>query len=148
MFDLSTGKGYNRLVDKIGTEGMTSTALAFVGDAVYALYVRTRLVKETDFVGGSLHLLSSRYVNASAQASAFEMLMNEGELTQEEIEVAHRGKNAHVHTRTKAASVADYHRATGLEALVGYLQLNGDTARCDYILEKCFEHTHSTLGNK
>lgn len=127
---------------------MTSTALAFVGDAVYALYVRTRLVKETDLNGGSLHLLSSKYVNAKAQASAFEALVSSGELTSEEAEIAHRAKNAHVHTRTKAASVADYHRATGLEALVGYLELGGDPARRDRILALCFEHTRGEFADK
>ncbi len=124
---------------------MTPTALAFVGDAVYALYVRTRLVKETDLAGGSLHLASSKYVNAAAQASAFEMLGASGALTADEAEIAHRARNAHVHTRTKAASVADYHRATGLEALIGYLHLTGNIERCENILTLCFEHTKQAL---
>lgn len=125
---------------------MTSTALAFVGDAAYALYVRTRLVGETDLVGGSLHLRASKFVNAVAQASAFDALVERGILTSDEQDVAHRARNAHVHTRTKAASIAEYHRATALEALVGYLELTGDAARRDEILALCFDITKTALG--
>lgn len=132
---------YNIVVDKLGADGITPTALAFVGDAVYTLYVRKRLTQETDLKGGALHLTSSRYVNAAAQAAAYEALTESGILTAEEAEVAHRARNAHVHTHTKAASIADYHRATAMEALVGWLELSGNEDRLREILDACFDFT-------
>lgn len=138
---------YNISVERLCTDGITSTALAFIGDAVYALYVRKRIVTERTLAGGTLHLETSKYVNAIAQSSVFDHLVESGTLNPDEQDVAHRGKNAHVHSRTKAASVAQYHKATALEALIGYLELNGLTARRDEILQTCYDFTTERLNS-
>lgn len=118
---------------------LTPAALAFVGDAAYSLYVRKKLVEKTDLGGGNLHLSASRFCNARAQAEALEALVADDVLTEAEKDVARRAKNAHVHNRTKAASPADYHSATALEAVIGFAEMTGDTLRRDALMEKCFE---------
>lgn len=125
-------------VDKTHAERLTPTALAFIGDAAYALYIRTRLVENTDDVCGTLHLKATKFVNAVAQAAAFDALDSDGVFTDEEREIARRAKNAHLHTHTKAASIADYHRATALEAVVGWLEIIGERERRDEILRLCY----------
>ncbi len=126
-------------MDKNRAERLTPTALAFVGDAVYGLYIRRRLVENTDLVCGTLHVTATQYVNARAQAAAFDELEARGEFTEVEADIARRAKNAHLHMHTKAASVADYHRATALEAVVGWLDECGDSERRDHILGRCFD---------
>ena len=125
-------------VDKTHADRLTPTALAFLGDAAYALYIRRRLVENTDDVCGTLHVKATRFVNAKAQAAAFDSLDAQGVFTDEEKDVARRAKNAHLHAHTKAASVADYHRATALEAVIGWLEATGDEKRRDHILELCY----------
>ncbi len=130
-------------VDKSHAQRLTPTALAFLGDAAYTLYVRMRLVERTDDVCGTLHVKATEYVNAKAQAAAFDALEAAGVFTAEESEVARRAKNAHLHAHTKAATVADYHKSTALEAVIGYLEATGESARRDEILNMCFETVHA-----
>ena len=122
----------------VETERLTPTALAFIGDAVQALYVRKRLASENDFVVGTLHSAATKYVNAEAQAFAFDELVSRGALTEAELDVARRARNAHLHSHAKA-SAADYHRATALEAVFGWLEVTGDCERRDSVLDMCFE---------
>lgn len=105
---------------------LSPSTLAFVGDAVFGLLVRTRLA-EVNRPSGELHKLSVEYVKASAQAEAFEIispLLNEKEMS-----VFKRGRNAHTHSSPKNASGGDYHIATGVEALFGFLHLSGENER-------------------
>ncbi len=96
--------------------------LAFVGDAYFGLLVRERLA-QINRPSGELHLKSVKIVNASAQAKGFRVI--EPVLTEKELSVYKRGRNSHVNSIPKNSSVGDYHSATGLEALFGYLRLNG-----------------------
>ena len=99
---------------------MGSLALAHVGDAVFELLVRLHL-SAGGGKNGSLHLASVEMVNAAAQARDMEKLLPL--LTEEEAEVFRRGRNVKVHSVPKHARLGDYHAATGLEALFGYLFL-------------------------
>ena len=102
-------------------------ALAFLGDTVWDLLVRRALL-ETGQKAGGLHRLAVRSVNAHAQAMTMERL--EPFLTEEELAVYHRGRNAHAkHAPPKNQDPMDYSRASGLEALLGYLYLIGATDR-------------------
>lgn len=96
--------------------------LAYIGDAVYDLVIRSVIVARANKPPAKLHKTVIRYVNAKTQAKMIEVL--EDELSEEEIAVYHRGRNAKSYTTAKNASVADYRKATGLEALFGYLYLN------------------------
>ena len=100
--------------------------LAFVGDAYFGLLVRLKLA-ETERPIGELHSLSVKLVNANAQALGVAEI--EPLLTEEEAAVYRRGRNAHPGHTPKNADVGDYHRATGLEALFGYLYLKGEMER-------------------
>ncbi len=97
-------------------------ALAFVGDGVYSLLVRERLLTIANRPVGELHRLAVDAVRAEAQAEAMDRLLPL--LTEEEQAVYKRGRNAHT-----ARNSAEYHRATGLEALFGYLYLDGRIER-------------------
>ena len=114
--------------------------LAFVGDAYFGLLVRTRLA-EVNRPAGDLHALSVKLVKASAQAEGFAAV--ESMLSEKEMSVFKRGRNAHVKSVPKNASVRDYHIATGVEVLFGYLHLSGNSDRAaelfDVIWKTVFE---------
>ena len=105
-------------------------ALAFVGDGVYSLMVRERLLSEANRPVNDLHRMAVAQVRAEAQSAAMERLLPC--LTEEEEAVFKRGRNAHT-----ARSGADYHRSTGLEALFGYLYLSGRIDRVRELFSFC-----------
>ncbi len=119
--------------------GLSGGTLAFVGDAVFGLMVRERLA-EINRPIGELHALSVKYVNANAQAEGFEKIKDM--LTEEEITHFKHGRNVHTTRVPKKSSVAQYHTATGVEALFGYLYLSGQKERLKEIFNafwKSFE---------
>lgn len=101
--------------------------LAYIGDGVYELIIRTILVKKGNCLVNRLHKKASSLVKAGAQSAIMEVI--EEELTPEELSVYRRGRNAHSPTMAKHATMADYRRATGFEALMGYLYLKEDYTR-------------------
>lgn len=107
---------------------LSPSVLCFVGDAVYGLYVRTALA-EVNRPSGELHKLSVRLVNATAQAKAYELL--EPYLTEVEMSTFKRGRNFHTSNTPKHSTAKEYHIATGLECLFGYLYLSGKNERAD-----------------
>lgn len=107
-------------------------ALAFFGDAVYELIVRQRLILSSNMQAGKLHSLAVSKVRASYQAMASQEL--EEHLTQEEECIFRRGRNANTTTVPKGVTTAQYHMATGLEALFGYLYLIGDVGRINELI--------------
>lgn len=111
---------------------LSPSVLAFVGDAVYGLYVRTALA-EVNRPSGELHRLSVEFVRAGAQAEAFRVI--EPLLSEEELAVFKRGRNFHTSTTPKNATNGDYHTATGLETLFGWLYLCGKNDRAEELFE-------------
>ena len=101
--------------------------LAYIGDGIYELIIRTILVKKGNCPVNRLHKKASSLVKAGAQSAIMEVI--EEELTPEELSVYRRGRNAHSPTMAKHATMADYRRATGFEALMGYLYLKEDYTR-------------------
>ena len=101
--------------------------LAYIGDGVYELIIRTILVKKGNCPVNRLHKKASSLVKAGAQSAIMEVI--EEELTPEELIGYRRGRNAHSPTMAKHATMADYRRATGFEALMGYLYLKEDYTR-------------------
>lgn len=112
---------------------LSPVTLAFVGDAVYSLYVREKVVTGRDLKPNDLQKLTAAAVSAHGQSGLLEKI--EGAFTQEESEIYHRGRNAKKATKSKNASVAEYNRSTGFEAVLGYLYLTGDTGRIVQLLE-------------
>ena len=101
--------------------------LAYIGDGVYELIIRTILVKKGNCPVNRLHRKASSLVKAAAQSGIMEVI--EEKLTPEELSVYRRGRNAHSPTMAKHATMADYRRATGFEALMGSLYLKDEYAR-------------------
>ncbi len=101
--------------------------LAYIGDGVYELVIRTILVKKGNCPVNRIHRKASSLVKASAQSAIMEKI--EEHLTQEEHDIYRRGRNAHSPTMAKHATMADYRRATGFEALIGYLYLKEEYTR-------------------
>ena len=110
------------LTEGVKPSSLSPLTLAFVGDGVYGLMVREHLACEANRPVGTLHKASVDFVRAEAQAAAMERLLPL--LTEAEEAVFRRGRNAHT-TRNSP----EYHRATGLEALFGYLYLDGQRDR-------------------
>ena len=107
--------------------------LAFLGDAVYSLLVRNMLTVSANKPTGKLHKESIKYVNAAFQAQMVKSLLEH--LTENELAVFKRGRNAHSGHSPKNQSDADYRYATGFEALYGYLYLCGNTQRIKELFE-------------
>jgi len=101
--------------------------LAYIGDAFYDMIIRTVVVERANRPANDLHRITVKYVNANAQSRIVQELLSR--FTEEEQAVYRRGRNAKPHTTAKNASVADYMRATGFEAVLGYLYLAGNTER-------------------
>ena len=111
---------------------LSPLALAFVGDGVYSLMVRERLLSQANRPVNDLHKMAVKAVRAEAQSAAMEKLLPL--LTEEEEAVYKRGHNAHT-----ARSGADYHRSTGFECLLGYLYLAGRIDRVRQLFALCVE---------
>ncbi len=108
-------------------QNLNPLVLAYVGDAVQSLFVRQKLACEHDSKVGELHKMASHEVNAATQAQLAERLFDV--LTDEEKSVFLRGRNAKSHHKAKNQSGIDYRKATGLEAVFGYLYLIGNQQR-------------------
>lgn len=121
---------------------LSAGTLAFVGDAVYGLLVRQRLA-ETNRPIGELHRLSVTFVNANSQAEAFKII--EPLLTEKEISQYKHGRNLHTNNVPKQSTVAQYHSATGLEALFGYLHLSGQFDRINELFELIWQAATKNL---
>ena len=110
---------------------MSSLALAHVGDAVYELLVRSMLASRGPAAVNDLHRQTVAYVRAEAQAQTVKRLLPL--LSEEETAVYKRGRNSHVHGIPAHANPGEYHSATGLEALFGWLYLQGKTRRVEQL---------------
>ena len=101
--------------------------LAYIGDGIFELVIRSLLVGHGNAHAARLHKKASSLVNAGSQSAMLERIKEQ--LTEEELHIFRRGRNANSPTMAKHASVSDYRRATGFEALMGYLYLTGRTKR-------------------
>ncbi len=111
---------------------------AYVGDAVYELYIRENLLNKTKLKPHKLHIESVKYVKASAQAEILKLL--EEILTDKEKEIVRRTRNTKNHHLPKNAEVNDYMYATAFEGLIGYLYLTKQDKRLEEILKKCIQN--------
>ena len=117
--------------------------LAYIGDAIFELVVRTVLVERKNTQPEKLHKAATKIVTAETQALMIEALKED--LTDEELTVYKRGRNAKAVTRAKNATMSEYRRATGFEALMGYLYLKGDMERMVKLIHMGVERAEVTL---
>lgn len=117
--------------------------LAYIGDCVFDLVIRTVVVERGNEPANKLHRKTVTYVKAQTQAAMIEALLPE--LSEEEISVYKRGRNAKSYTSAKNASVGDYRKATGLETLMGYLYLTGEESRMLELIKTGLQRLGMTL---
>lgn len=113
--------------------------LAYIGDGIYELLIRTILVDRGNCQASVLHKKASSFVKASAQSAMIQTLQEE--LTEEERKVYKRGRNAKTVSMAKHATMHDYRHATGFEALMGYLYLTGQMNRMIDLIKLGMERT-------
>ena len=123
-------------------DGYSPLTLAFLGDGVYDLLVREALVNRANRPAGELNRQKVAMVNCRAQAEYAQLLMPS--LSEKELAVYKRGRNAAPKCTPKNGSVADYHSATGLECLFGYLHVNGETERINELFDIILHTTKSS----
>ena len=120
--------------------------LAFLGDAVYELAVRKRIVfSQAALRADALHKKAVAYVNASSQAAVIKQMMEEGFLTEEEADLARRAHNHKIATKPKNADPVSYKWATAFEALLGYLKLSEEEERLAQVMDRAFEITEGRM---
>ena len=120
-------------ISKEQAKQISPLVLAFVGDSVQTLYVRTNLVLNTTYSTNNLHKLTADKVKAVSQAKQVDKLLDI--FTEDELAIYKRGRNSSPNTIAKNASVADYKKASGFESVIGYLYLTGEHERLNYLLE-------------
>ena len=134
-------------VKEVDINTYSPLTLAFIGDSIYDLVIRTVVVEQGNRQTQSLHKKKSAIVKAQTQAQFIEVLVDE--LDETEADIYRRGRNAKSYTSAKNASIGDYRKATGFEALMGYLYLTGREDRMLSLIKKAFELTGTEIyGNK
>lgn len=111
-------------------------ALAYLGDAIYEIYVRKYLLKKGIVKVKELQSEAIKYVSAKGQASKLKQLLDNGFFNQEEIMVINRGRNHKGTRHPKGTDIVTYKYATGIEAVIGYLELNNNQKRIDEIMKE------------
>ncbi len=114
-------------------------ALAWIGDAVYTLAVRRHLFEKGMRKADLLQKTSAKFNGAAGQAAVLDLLMERNLLNEDEQEIVRRGRNAHVKSPSKSTDLKTYLKATGLEALFGYLDLDHHPERRDELLKICMD---------
>jgi len=133
----------NRMdLEEIDIVNYSPLTLAYIGDAIYELVIRTIVVDEANRSVNKLHKDSASLVKADAQAHMIDFL--QGQLSEEEMSVYKRGRNAKSYTKAKNATYASYRNATGFEALMGYLYLSGKSDRMMELIKSAIDEYRGT----
>lgn len=107
--------------------------LAFIGDGVHTLFVRDKVVKTSNLLVNKCHINSAKFCNAKSQAKKLDLLLDS--LSEDELNIVRRARNAKTHNIAKNSDIETYKKATSFEALVGYLYLKGNYKRLNEILK-------------
>lgn len=124
-------------VKEVDVRAYSPLTLAYIGDAVYELVIRSVVVQRSNRAADALHRKTVNYVKAQTQAVMIEALADV--LTEEETAVYKRGRNAKSYSKAKNASMSEYHKATGFEALIGYLYLMRRQDRLLFLVKEGLE---------
>lgn len=120
-------------IKNIDMQTISQQNLAFVGDAVFNVYIRTYLISRANKNTGKLHKESINYVSARAQSKIIDVILDK--LSEKEIEIYKRGRNTNINTVSKNVDVVSYKKATGFEALIGFLYLSNNVKRLEEIID-------------
>lgn len=123
---------------------LNGLALAYVGDAIYETYIRDYLVHQGQTRPNQLHRLATHFVSAKAQAFLMHELITAEILTEIEVGIFKRGRNAKSHTSAKNADITTYRISTGFEALMGYLHLSKEKERMEELINWCIQRVEET----
>ena len=127
---------------------LNGLALAYVGDAIYETYIRDYLVHQGQTRPNQLHRMATHFVSAKAQAFLMHEMITAELLSEEEVTMFKRGRNAKSHTSAKNADITTYRISTGFEALMGYLHLSGKKERMEEIIHWCIQKVEETNDGK
>ena len=119
-------------MDSQKAKNLNAVVLAFVGDAVFSLFVREKLTFNSDLKTNQLNKLATAEVKATAQAELIKQIMPL--LNEEELAIFKRGRNAKKPSKSKSCSVVEYNKSTGFEAVIGFLYITGEHERLNYLL--------------
>lgn len=122
---------------EVDVRAYSPLTLAYIGDAVYEMVIRTVIVERANKAANELHKKTVKYVQAGTQAAMINALQDI--LTEDELAVFKRGRNAKSNTSAKNASITDYRKATGFEALIGFLYLMDDMDRVLFLVKEGIE---------
>ena len=122
-------------MEKKDVKNCNTTALAFMGDAVYEVYVRRRVMERGQINANRLHRMAVHYVRADGQAKAVKALMRDGLLSEEEVALVKRARNHRITSKPKNADPVIYKLATAFEALLGWLYLEKQYDRMEEIIQ-------------
>lgn len=122
----------NDVLDKNVAKAYNPIVLAYLGDAIHSLYVRRQLILNSDAKAGDLHKVTSKTVSAVNQSKLADLALEI--MTEEELDIFRRARNSHTHSSAKNADIADYKKASGYEAVLGYLYLIGQMDRLYQLL--------------
>jgi ribonuclease-3 family protein len=124
---------------KVDIKQLGAATLAYIGDAVYEVYIRNYLIHSGQVKPNVLHKMSTKYVSARAQAHVVLLMLETNYLDKEERSVVMRGRNGKVGTIPKNTDIQTYRYATGFEAMIGYHYLHSNENRVDEIIDKTIE---------
>lgn len=123
--------------NKVDIKQYSPLALAYMGDCIFDLCVRSYILKQANMPANKLHQKSKALVNATSQSKMYKYLIEI--VSEEEKAILKRGRNSHTNTKAKNATMIDYKNATGLEALFGYLYFKEEYSRIDELFKICLE---------
>lgn len=133
----------NMELKEINITDYSPLTLAYIGDGIYEVVVRTMIVDEANRQVNKIHKAASELVNAKSQSAIIHLIMDM--LTEEEQTIYKRGRNAKAVTRAKNASMSDYRTATGFEALMGWLYLSGQSDRMMRLVKEGIKRLKESL---
>ena len=125
---------------------LNGMALAYLGDAVYEMHIRTYLLEKGFYVPTKLHHLATHYVSAKAQAYLIDCMNSENVLNDVEMSIFNKGRNTKTHHKAKNTDILTYHISTGFEAVFGYLQLTGQQKRIKTLVDFCIEKVEEEIN--
>ncbi|MCH4010239.1 Mini-ribonuclease 3 [Companilactobacillus sp.] len=123
----------------IKIEQLNGVTLAYLGDAVYEVYIREHLLETGTTKVNDLQKMAKHFVSAKAQASLINLMVEQDVLSEDELRIYKNGRNAKKYTKAKNTDVVTYHMSTGFEALMGYLDITHNKTRLEELIKWCIQ---------